>query len=109
MTTEIKERSQYPAAKAAVKTTAVRLIKRRSWIHCPRCIGGNMYLDTNGEFICIQCGCSCLPDAVTKVPVVAMEQAKTENNLFTDISNALRAQRSSRNSDKVDTHNAVEC
>ena len=92
MTIEIKV-ARYPMAKAAIKTTAPLLIKRRSWIHCPRCIGGNMYLDTNGEFICIQCGCSSLPDAVTKVPVVTIEQEKTESNLFTDISNALRAQR----------------
>ena len=94
MTTEIKERTNFPTAKTTVKTAAAHLIRRRSWIHCPRCIGGNMYLDNNGEFVCIQCGCSCSPEAVTKIPTAAKSPAKTENNLFTDISNALRVQRS---------------
>jgi len=30
---------------------------KRPHIHCPRCIGGTMYLD-GGDMICINCGCS---------------------------------------------------
>jgi hypothetical protein len=94
MTTEIKERINHTTAKTTAKTAAAHSVRLRSWIHCPRCIGGNMYLDTNGEFVCIQCGCSCFPEAVTKIPAGTKESLNTENNLFTDISNALRTQRS---------------
>jgi ribosomal protein S27AE len=30
--------------------------KRVQWMHCPRCMNGNMYLDLNEEYVCIQCG-----------------------------------------------------
>lgn len=94
MTTEIKERINHSIAKTTAKTVTAHSVGQRSWVHCPRCIGGNMYLDTNGEFVCIQCGCSCFPEAVTKIPVGIKESLKTDNRLFTDITNALRVQRS---------------
>lgn len=31
------------------------------WMHCPRCIKGNMYLDPDGEYVCIQCGHTQMP------------------------------------------------
>jgi hypothetical protein len=101
MTIELKERTDNRMVKAPIKTADSHFGKHRSWIHCPRCIGGNMYLDTNGEFVCIQCGCSCLPEAVTKTPVAAGESPKTETNLFQEISNALRTQRSGHNIDSA--------
>jgi hypothetical protein len=94
MTIELKERIGDSPVKPPAQTSAGHFGKYRSWIHCPRCIGGNMYLDNNGEFICIQCGCSCFPAAVSKIPAISKESPKTENNLFHDISNALKNQRS---------------
>lgn len=92
MTTEVKSKTDYRTVKTCTGALAQRFEKRRSWIHCPRCIGGNMYVDTNGEFVCIQCGCSCYPDTVTK----AKESPKHDPNLFHDISNALRSQKTGR-------------
>ncbi|MGP8080433.1 MAG: hypothetical protein ACLPVI_07990 [Dehalococcoidales bacterium] len=57
MTTELKERNNYRTAKTCVRAVANHFEKHRSWIRCPRCIGGNMYLDTNGEFVF-----HCYPD-----------------------------------------------
>ena len=42
----------------------------RKWTTCPRCVGGNMYLDYNNiEWICLQCGYRfsepCLNEAVS--------------------------------------------
>jgi hypothetical protein len=67
-----------------------------------------MYLDNNGEFVCIQCGCSCFPEAVTKIPAAAKEKSKPENNLFADISIALRVQRSGQVPDSVSTKASVK-
>ena len=39
----------------------------RSWLKCPRCIGGNMYHDNTGENCCIQCGYSYFPDKQSAV------------------------------------------
>jgi hypothetical protein len=69
MTTEIKEQNHYGAAKTYVKAVFNHFEKRRYWTPCPRCIGGNMYLDSNGEHVCIQCGCSFNPETVTRIPV----------------------------------------
>lgn len=102
MTIELKERINDRAVKTQMQTVANHFTKRRSWIHCPRCIGGNMYLDNNGEFVCIQCGCSCFPEAVTKIPSAVRESPKTESNLFLDISNALRNQRSVQSADSTE-------
>ena len=93
MTTEVKGLINYSTVKTYVRTASNRFEKRRSWIPCPRCIGGNMYVDTTGEFICIQCGCSCFPNAVTKMPQAAKESPCHDPELFHDISNALRAQK----------------
>ncbi len=102
MTIELKERTNDRTVKTQAQTGASHFTKRRSWIHCPRCIGGNMYLDNNGEFVCIQCGCSCFPAAVTKIPVTTEESPKTESNLFQDISNALRNQRNVHSVDSAE-------
>jgi hypothetical protein len=108
MTTELKERTDNRTAKTYIKAVAGHFEKHRSWIRCPRCIGGNMYLDTNGEFVCIQCGCSCFPETVTKMPTVVKESLKTKNNLFLDISNALRTQRGAHIPGNAETLNSVE-
>jgi tRNA(Ile2) C34 agmatinyltransferase TiaS len=41
-----------------VQAVADRFSQRRTWTHCPRCIGGNMYYSGDGEYVCMQCGCS---------------------------------------------------
>jgi uncharacterized protein (DUF983 family) len=61
MTTELKERTYYRTTETDVSTAAKHYRARRSWTPCPRCIGGNMYQDTNGEHVCIQCGYSYFP------------------------------------------------
>ena len=104
MTTETKGQTNIRTAKTYLSTVANRFEKRRSWVPCPRCIGGNMYLENNGEFVCIQCGCSCFPDAVTKTPHLAKGTLKPEPNLFQDISDALRTQRAVHISSDTDTH-----
>lgn len=30
--------------------------KSTDWVHCPRCINGNMYLEYDDEHVCLQCG-----------------------------------------------------
>ena len=30
--------------------------KRQIWVPCPRCINGNMYKESSGEYVCLQCG-----------------------------------------------------
>lgn len=30
--------------------------QRRMWLSCPRCVSGDMYLDQDGEYVCLQCG-----------------------------------------------------
>jgi uncharacterized protein (DUF983 family) len=65
MTTEVRERVEN---RISAVTPSQR--KYRSWMHCPRCIGGNMYLDNTGETCCIQCGYSYFPG---KQPAAKME------------------------------------
>jgi len=38
----------------------------RRWVPCPRCAGGNMYPENNGEYVCLQCGYYCYPDVIAK-------------------------------------------
>jgi hypothetical protein len=61
MTTEVKDRTDCRTARTHEKTFAGHFQQRRDWMPCPRCIGGNMYSDHNGEHVCIQCGFSCSP------------------------------------------------
>jgi uncharacterized protein (DUF983 family) len=56
MTTEVNERTDNRIARIGIGAIVNHFEKRRSWIRCPRCIGGNMYRDYNGEHVCIQCG-----------------------------------------------------
>ena len=50
-----------------VRTSIANFNKRRTWIRCPRCIGGNMYQEKKGEYVCMQCGCTYRPNASTTV------------------------------------------
>jgi hypothetical protein len=45
----------------------------RKWVPCPRCAGGNMYPEYNGEYVCLQCGYYCSPDVIAK----SLESIKT--------------------------------
>jgi uncharacterized protein (DUF983 family) len=60
MTTEVKAQTGYRTN--GVRPSIFHMRERRNWIPCPRCIGGNMYRDTNDELVCIQCGCSYHPE-----------------------------------------------
>ena len=55
---------------AYVSGLSNRFTKRRIWTRCPRCIGGNMYQEDNGEYVCMQCGCSYYPDKDAQTPIV---------------------------------------
>ena len=65
MTTETNERIHWWTAKVAN-----HLNQHRIWIRCPRCIGGNMHREDNGEYVCIECGCSYYPDKGSQTPIV---------------------------------------
>ena len=66
------------------KPSAMQLVRQISryqkWIRCPKCIGGNMYRELNGEYTCLQCGCSCDPTAVTGT-------AKAHENCISKVEN----------------------
>ena len=64
MTTETIKRTTSRIAKITN-----HLNQHRSWIHCPRCIGGNMHHEDTGEYVCMQCGCSYYPDKGTQTPI----------------------------------------
>jgi len=66
MVMETKERTCFNSRLRAV---ANHFNQRRIWIHCPRCIGGNMHHEDNGEYVCMQCGCSYYPDKGNQTPV----------------------------------------
>jgi NADH pyrophosphatase NudC (nudix superfamily) len=69
MTLEVSRRTHQESTRNWVKAAVNHFEKRRAWTPCPRCIGGNMYQETNGEHVCIQCGCRFYPDRVTRTPV----------------------------------------
>jgi|GEM_PF-5413979 len=50
------EQSNDWGASSAGKKVDVSVKNKPVWSSCPRCIGGNMYRETTGEFSCIQCG-----------------------------------------------------
>jgi DNA-directed RNA polymerase subunit RPC12/RpoP len=70
MTTVTNERNYFITAKTYANTMTTRLNQRQGWIRCPRCIGGNMHHEDNGEYVCMQCGCSYYPDKDTQAPIV---------------------------------------
>jgi len=78
MTIEVNRLIYYRTARTYMKTVTNRIKERREWIPCPRCIGGNMYRDTNGDHVCIQCGCSYSPDKFAKPGYVDRESLKLE-------------------------------
>lgn len=65
MVIEANERTYFRGAKVAN-----HINQRRIWMRCPRCIGGKMHHEDNGEYVCIQCGCSYYPDKGTQPPIV---------------------------------------
>jgi DNA-directed RNA polymerase subunit RPC12/RpoP len=67
MVMEPKERTYFNSRLRAV---ANHFNQHRKWIRCPRCIGGNMYHLDNGEYVCMQCGCSYYPDKVNQKPIM---------------------------------------
>ena len=75
MSIGISERTDYGTAKTLVKVVTSHFRERRSWIRCPRCIGGTMYKEHNYEYVCLQCGCSYYPDKTTRKRKVNEESA----------------------------------
>jgi uncharacterized protein (DUF983 family) len=68
MVIETKEQTNF---NSRVKAVANHFNQRRMWIRCPRCIGGNMLHEDNGEYVCVQCGCNYYPDKDTQTPIVS--------------------------------------
>jgi len=71
MTIETNKPTSYRATKIYVRGLADRFNQRRAWIRCPRCIGGNMYQERKGKYVCIQCGCTYHPGMVTQTAKLA--------------------------------------
>jgi hypothetical protein len=69
MTTELKERTSYRTMETDISIAAGHHREHHSWTHCPRCIGGNVYGDNNGEHVSIQCGYSYFPSRHQSVKV----------------------------------------
>ena len=65
MNAERSRQTHYGAARSYVTQLARNFSQHRKWVRCPKCIGGNMYREINGEYTCLQCGCSYYPDTVT--------------------------------------------
>jgi len=62
MTIETNKQTYNKNAKTYVRGMANHLSQHRMWTRCPRCIGGNMYQERNGQYVCMQCGCSYYPE-----------------------------------------------
>ena len=71
MVVETIERNNF---NSRLKAMSNNFNQRRIWVRCPRCIGGNMYQEHDGEYVCLHCGCSYYPDKATKT----LQTAKTE-------------------------------
>jgi uncharacterized protein (DUF983 family) len=68
MNAELSTQTQYGNARPSVMQLVRQISRYQKWIRCPKCIGGNMYREINGEYTCLQCGCSCDPATVTETP-----------------------------------------
>jgi uncharacterized protein (DUF983 family) len=68
MNAELSTQTQYGNARPSVMQLVRQISRYQKWIRCPKCIGGNMYREINGEYTCLQCGCSCHPATVTETP-----------------------------------------
>ena len=73
MTIETNKPNYYITTKTYVRGLANSFHQRRVWTCCPRCIGGNMYHERNGKYVCVQCGCTYHSGMVTKPANVAKE------------------------------------
>jgi uncharacterized protein (DUF983 family) len=73
MTIETNKPNYYRTTKTYARVLANRFSQCRVWIRCPRCIGGNMYQERNGKYVCVQCGCTYHSGMVTKPANVAKE------------------------------------
>lgn len=74
MTIEINEQTD---SNSYIRAIINQYNRCRIWIRCPQCIGGSMYHEGNGEYVCMQCGCSYYPDKVAKIPII---DKATEDN-----------------------------
>jgi len=66
MVMETKEQTNFHSP---VKAMANHFNRRRMWMRCPRCIGGNMHYEDKGEYVCVQCGGSYYPDKDTQASI----------------------------------------
>jgi ribosomal protein S27AE len=70
----INGQTYYVPAKSLVRARTNNLTQRRLRMPCPRCIGGNMFRDHDGEYICIQCGFSHYSERTSKTkPIINNE------------------------------------
>jgi len=60
------------------RTPVNQFKQRRRWIRCPRCVGGSMYQEYDGEYVCVQCGCSYDPDKGTETLQVVKNTLKVK-------------------------------
>ena len=43
--------------------------KPQKWMPCPRCMGGKMYLEENGEQVCLMCGYIVSTENFVEIPL----------------------------------------
>jgi acetyl-CoA carboxylase beta subunit len=65
MTLETKQQTSYPTYRIVARQAANQTKEHRTWVSCPRCIGGSMYPESNREYVCVQCGHHSYHSAVT--------------------------------------------
>lgn len=66
--TKLHGQHYYRDARLYATQLANNFKQHRKWIHCPKCIGGNMYQELDGEYTCLQCGCSYHPEMAENIP-----------------------------------------
>ena len=62
MNAELNGQNYHGDARSQAIQSARNYSQHRKWIRCPKCVGENMYLEINGEYVCLQCGCRYYPD-----------------------------------------------
>jgi uncharacterized protein (DUF983 family) len=51
------------------KSKTANVTGRQTRIPCPRCIGGNMFRDSEDEYVCIQCGHSYYTNSINNTQI----------------------------------------
>jgi acetyl-CoA carboxylase beta subunit len=86
MTVETKVQALYPTYRIIAKPVASQMKRHQMWVSCPRCIGGSMYLESNREHVCMQCGYHFYHGSTTRKPAV---EIPADNKKIIEVSSRL--------------------